>query len=606
MNRENDILTPEIRFHLIRRMERHKVIPLAGPRLLPHERKYLEFHNVSGVILFARNIESLSQITDLIGSVSEQLGSEGPVPLVMADHEGDFVAELRQIIGVPPSALAIAATGDLDLAAEVASETGTAMRKLGVNTVLAPVADCYFDPASAITGLRTFGADPERVAAFVESSIAGFRAAGVLTCAKHFPGHGSTAEDSHETLPEVRKSAAELSVADLVPFRRAIAAGTDLMMMSHVAYPMGRDDLVPASFDARLIRVMLRTELGYDGVVITDALEMAGARWYASERSGMVSGGNERSLLAGADLLLHTRPLPEHVQVEHGGESVMSINVMETIVRTLEKIVDRGRIDEKLAEAAAESEPLRNVLAILDASYSRVEKLRERASATRPAPRAAGGHGKVIALDSYPSVPTVYRTVAERAVTPWSNWERFGALEPDSTCVVVPIEWSAGESLKRQDLSGFVDVLCRHFLRWQRAPLVTGFEVDANGATRPVLQRERATVVDATRYAGGGGSLEALDVDDAVFVFSARGAPGEEFSLGLTAFAEMYRPVAVVITGWIYDDWIPEETPVIASLGASTQVAAAVAQALAGTLTPTGSLHGLLPGMLARRRPPAA
>lgn len=606
MNRENDILTPEIRFHLIRRMERHKVIPLAGPRLLPHERKYLEFHNVSGVILFARNIESLSQITDLIGSVSEQLGSEGPVPLVMADHEGDFVAELRQIIGVPPSALAIAATGDLDLAAEVASETGTAMRKLGVNTVLAPVADCYFDPASAITGLRTFGADPERVAAFVESSIAGFRAAGVLTCAKHFPGHGSTAEDSHETLPEVRKSAAELSVADLVPFRRAIAAGTDLMMMSHVAYPMGRDDLVPASFDARLIRAMLRTELGYDGVVITDALEMAGARWYASERSGMVSGGNERSLLAGADLLLHTRPLPEHVQVEHGGESVMSINVMETIVRTLEKIVDRGRIDEKLAEAAAESEPLRNVLAILDASYSRVEKLRERASATRPAPRAAGGHGKVIALDSYPSVPTVYRTVAERAVTPWSNWERFGALEPDSTCVVVPIEWSAGESLKRQDLSGFVDVLCRHFLRWQRAPLVTGFEVDASGATRPLLQRERATVVDATRYAGGGGSLEALDVDDAVFVFSARGAPDEEFSLGLTAFAEMYRPVAVVITGWIYDDWIPEETPVIASLGASTQVAAAVAQALAGTLAPTGSLHGLLPGMLARRRPPAA
>jgi hypothetical protein len=389
----------------------------------------------------------------------------------------------------------------------------------------------------------------------------------------------------------------------LVPFRHAIAAGTDLMMMSHIAYPMGREDLVPASFDARLIRAMLRTELGYDGVVITDALEMAGARWYASERSGMVSGGNERSLLAGADLLLHTRPIPEQVQVEHGGESVMSINVMETIVRTLEKIVDRGRIDEKLAEAAAESEPLRNVLAILDASYSRVEKLRERAAVARPAVRTGGG--KVIALDSYPSVPSVYRTVAERAITPWSSWERFGALEPDSTCVVVPIEWAAGESLKRQDVSGFVDVLCRYFLRWQRAPMVTGFEVDAEGAMRPVLQRERATVVDATRY-GGGSTLDALDVDDAVFIFSARGAPSEEFSLGLAAFAEMYRPVAVVLTGWIYDDWIPEETPVIASLGASTQVASAVAQALAGALTPSGSLHGLLPGTVLKRRPPAA
>jgi beta-N-acetylhexosaminidase len=143
-------------------------------RLLPHEKKYLEFHNVAGVILFSRNIESLSQIGDLIGAVSEQLGVEGPAPLIMADHEGDFVAELRQIIGAPPSALAIAATGDLDLAAEVAYETGMAMRKLGVNTVLAPVADCYFDPASAITGLRTFGADPERVAEFVEQTIAVF------------------------------------------------------------------------------------------------------------------------------------------------------------------------------------------------------------------------------------------------------------------------------------------------------------------------------------------------------------------------------------------------------------------------------------------------
>lgn len=601
VNKENDILTPEIRFHLIRRMERHKVIPLAGPRLLPHEKKYLEFHNVSGVILFSRNIESLSQITELIAAVTEELGVEGPAPLIMADHEGDFVAELRQIIGVPPAALAIAATGDLDLAAEVAFETGTAMRKLGVNTVLAPVADCYFDAASAITGLRSFGADPERVAAYVEQTIAGFRAAGVLSCTKHFPGHGSTPEDSHETLPEVRKSAEELSAADLVPFRHAIAAGTDMMMMSHIAYPMGREDLVPASFDPKVIRAMLRTELGYDGVVITDALEMAGARWYATERSGMVSGGNERSLLAGADLLLHTRPIPEQVQMEHGGESVMSINVMETIVRTLEKIVDRGRIDEKLAEAAAESEPLRNVLAILDASYARVEKLRERAAAPKPGVRSGGGRGKVIALDSYPSVPAVYRTVAEHAITPWANWEHFAALEPDSTCVVVPIEWSPGESLKRQDLAGFVDVLCRHFLRWQRAPMITGFELDSEGVMRPVLQRDRATVVDATRYSGGS-TLDALDVEDAVFVFSSRGAPSEEFALGLAAFADMYRPLAVVLTGWVVDDWIPEETPVLATLGGSTQVASATAQALAGALTPAGSLDGLLPGRAPRRR----
>ncbi len=593
MNREHDILTPEIRFHLIRKMERHKVIALAGPRLLPHERKYLEFHAVSGVILFARNIESLSQVAELIGSVCEELSREGSSPLIMADHEGDFVAELRQIIGVPPAPLAIAATSDLDLASEVAYETGTAMRKLGANVVLAPVADCYFEAPSAITGLRTFGADPERVGAFVEQTIAGFRSAGVLSCAKHFPGHGSTAEDSHETLPEVRKSAEALAAADLIPFRRAISAGVDLMMMSHVAYPMGRDDMIPASFDARIIRAMLRDQLGYDGVVITDALEMAGARWYASERSGMVTGGNERALLAGSDLLLHTRPIPEQVQVERGSEPVMSLNVMETIVRTLEKIVDRGRVDEKLAEAAAESEPLRNVLAILDASGARVMALRERAADPRTAARPAGG--KVIELNAYPSVPAVYRVVAEHAITAGSDWSRFQALGPDSAYMVVPIEWSPSETLKRQDVPGFLDVLCRHFPRWQRTPLITGFESDDEGSWRPVFQRERATVVDAARFAGGGGSPQSLEGEEIVMVLSSRGTPSEEFALGLTALAETYRPMLVVLTGWIVEDWIPEGTPVLYSLGASTQVASAVAQALGGVIAPQGSLAGLLP-----------
>ncbi len=600
MEKQHDVLTPEIRFHLIRKMERHKVIALAGPRLLPHERKYLEFHSVAGVILFARNIESLSQVNELIGSICEDLArDDGPPPLVMADHEGDFVAELRQVIGVPPAPLAVAASGDLDLAAEVAYETGIAMKKMGVNTVLAPVADCYFTRESAITGLRTFGTDPQHVAAFVEQTIAGFREAGVLCCAKHFPGHGSTAEDSHVTLPEVHKSAEELAAADLLPFRAAVRAGADMMMMSHIAYPMGREELVPASFDSRLIRTMLRGELGYDGVVITDALEMAGARWYASERSGMVSGGNERSLLAGADLLLHTRPIPEQVQVERGSEPVMSINVMETIVRTLEKIVDRERVDEKLAEAAAGNEPLQNILAILATSFGRVNALRERAADPRASGRPAPG-GKVIELNAYPSVPAVYRTAAERAVTAWMDWDRFEPLDAGSSCLVVPVEFSPGESLKRQDISGFVDVLCRHFPRWQRAPLITGFEVDGEGRLRPVLQRERATVVDAARFAGEAGMGPVSAGDAVVIVLSARGAPPEDFAMGLSALAELYEPVAVVLTGWLVDDWIPQGTPVLASLGASVQAAAAVSQVLAGTGVPEGSLDGLVPRQAGR------
>ena len=156
MNDErNTVLSPEVKFQLIRKLERHKVIGLAATELEPHEAKYLEFHRLSGVILFERNLDSLPQITDLIGEVDQRLSEEGLAPLVMADHEGDFVSELRKLIGVPPSAMAIAATGDPELARAVAYETGAAMAKLGVNVVLAPVADCYLDPASPITGLRS-------------------------------------------------------------------------------------------------------------------------------------------------------------------------------------------------------------------------------------------------------------------------------------------------------------------------------------------------------------------------------------------------------------------------------------------------------------------
>jgi hypothetical protein len=192
-------------------------------------------------------------------------------------------------------------------------------------------------------------------------------------------------------------------------------------------------------------------------------------------------------------------------------------------------------------------------------------------------------------------VPTVYRTVAERSITAGSDWARFQALAPDSTCVVLPVEWSPSETLKKQDVAGFLDVVCRHFPRWQRLPLVTDFETDTEGNLRPLFQRERATVVDAARFAGGTGAARELANEEVVMVFSSRGAPSEEFALGLSALADEYRPTVVVLTGWVVDDWVPEGTPIVISLGASTQVASAVAQVLAGALVPEGALAGLLP-----------
>jgi beta-glucosidase-like glycosyl hydrolase len=580
MDEDNGALTPELRFHLIRKMERHKVIALAGTTLLPHEGKYLEFHGVAGVVLFRRNVESLSQVSELIARVADKLGDNGAPPLVLADHEGDFVSELQRIIGVPPSALAVAATGDLELAREVARETGVAMRKLGVNVVLAPVADCFFDLASPITGLRTFGCNPERVADFVAASISGYREAGVLSCAKHFPGHGSTPEDSHDTLPEVDKSLDQLRREDLVPFRRAVEEDVDMVMISHVAYPMGEDSLTPASFDGRIINKLLREELGFDGVVITDSLEMAGARWYARGRFGG-AGGFERSLLAGVDLLLHTRPIPE--------------TVMETVIRTLEKVVDRGRIEEKLAGAAETNNTLRSLLSILDRSYGRVESLRRRFTRQPNAIKPPDRSSKVIQFDAYPSVPVVYRKVAEESIAVWGEIPAEEWLSIGQPCVVMPVQSAVGSSLKKHDLNSFVDVLCRHFPNWQRTDVVSDFIAGDDGELYPEI-REGPSVIDAARFTGRENlGFHVSGDEDLVVVFSCRGAPPEEFLNGLGRFAARFQPIAVLVLGWPVLDWIPESTPALICFGASPQVASAAARILAGEVEAKGKPQGLWP-----------
>jgi beta-glucosidase-like glycosyl hydrolase len=595
MTDDRDMLTPDVRYHLIKKMESHKVIALADTSLMPHESKYLEFHDVAGVVLFRRNVESLLQVNELIANVTEQLDAAGLPPLVMADHEGDFVSELQKIIGAPPSPMAVAATGDFSLAYEVARETGLVMKKLGVNVVLAPVADCFFDADSPITGLRTYGKDPERVAEFVANSVAGYREAGVLTCVKHFPGHGATAEDSHETLPEVSKSLEDLRRDDLVPFRRAIDEGVDMVMVSHVAYPMGGDALVPASFDHRIMKDLLRGEMGFEGAVITDSLEMAGARWYARGRFGDTAGTFERSLLAGADLLLHTRPVPEAVEVEGSPEPVMSINVMETIIHTLEKVVDRGRIDEKIEEAAETNEALKALLSKLDESKERVNLLRRKVSG-KPAPTPQlDRKSKVIQFNAYPSVPGVYRTVAEKSIAAWGETPLSDALASGQRCVVIPLECAAGPSLKKHDLDEFVEVLCRHFPGWRQTETVTDFVTGEDGEVYPEI-KEGPTVIDATRFTGA--EMMGFNIsgdEELVLVFSCRGAPPEPFVDSLSAFAARFEPAAVLVLGWPVLDWIPEESPTLLCFGGSPQVASAAARILAGELEAQGRIQGLWP-----------
>ncbi len=594
MTDDHDIVTPDVRFHLIRRMEHHKVVGLAGHELQPHERKYLEFHRVAGVILFDRNVRSVTQVVDLVGATTELLSVDDIPPLVMADHEGDVVSALRRVIGVPPSALAIAATGDVELAREVAYETGLVMRKVGVNTVLAPVADCFFRLQSPVTGLRTFGRNPLKVAEFVSATVDGFKRAGVVCCVKHFPGHGATREDSHDTLPEVLKSIEELRNEDLIPFQAAIKQGVEMVMTSHVAYPFEKDTLIPASFDRRLLHGELRDRLAFNGVTITDALEMAGASWYARSRFGDLAGGYEQALLAGSDLLLHTRPIPETVRLDAADDKVQSINVMDTIIKTLDKVVGAQRGDEVLNAAAEDSEPLRNLLALLDASAARVSSLRKNlAPKSDEGPRVGG---KVVSFDAYPSVPKIYDQVAERAIRATDKLANFDL--PDVAYLVMPVVYAQGETLGRQHVDDMANELVASLPDVSRSDTVVRFVVDDDGDLVPDVARSAPKVIDASRYVRGqGGDGFELEPDqDLVLLFSARGVPDEEFMAGLQRLADLHDPALIIVTGWPILDWIPDGVPTLVTAGASVHVARAVVRVLTGDLKPDDDLSTLLPG----------
>ena len=598
-NDEEIRLSSDIKFHLVRKIECHKIMGLTGPALLPHEAKYIEFHRPSGVILFERNIESSPQVRELIEQVHEKLSNDGLKALVMIDHEGDFVSELKKLIGVPPSSMALGATGDPSFAREVARETGRAMHRLGVNVVLAPVADCYFNPSCSVTGIRTFGRDPGRVAEFVGETICGYGDVGVLTCAKHFPGHGSTRDDSHMTLPRVKTTLSELKESDLVPFRRAVEAGVDMMMMAHVAFSFeeGGSDPVPASFDRRIIQGVLRDEFGFDGVVITDALEMEGARVHVRARYGGLAGGFERSIVAGADLLLYSAPVPERIITQKDGEPMIAVDVIQTIIDTLERVVDRSRIDRKLEEAAGQNEGVRNLLRILDASETRIHALRKRAGDI-PAPKRAKPEGNVIHLHDYSVTPGVYKTAAEKSITLLRDPSAFVPVSAGRKCVVLPVESVASESLKKQDVASFVDALCRNFSGWESFRPLVGFEDDESDSVRPVFEYPRATVIDATRYDP---RLHAAEEEFKLAkgqvllpVFSARGAPPDGFLEGLSAFIERHGVPFVIVTGWPIIEWIPESVGCLLTFGASPQVAAALSAVLSGKAEARGSLDRVL------------
>jgi beta-N-acetylhexosaminidase len=258
----------------------------------------VEKYRPGGVILFnwAGNVSNAKQVAALTTGLRKASGT----PLMIGvDQENGIVSRLSPLITELPGALAIGSTGDPRNARDSARVTGEELKALGISVDFAPVADVNINPHNPVIGPRAYGSDPQKVAAMVGAAVDGFHAAGVATVAKHFPGHGDTSVDSHTGLPVIKHSMAQWEKLDAPPFREAIKQGVDAIMTAHVVMPKLDPSGDPATLSHKILTGLLRDKLGFDGVVTTDALDMAGVRKKYGDAEVAV-----RSILAGADVLL--------------------------------------------------------------------------------------------------------------------------------------------------------------------------------------------------------------------------------------------------------------------------------------------------------------
>lgn len=260
---------------------------------------FLDDMQPGGVALFSRNIDSPEQTMALIRDVRAHDPAGVPM-FVSVDQEGGNVVRLKKHATILPSAMALGAANDPDLARRIGQSLGRDLRLLGFNMNFAPVLDVASNPNNPVIGIRSFGSSPKAVGELGAAYVQGLQSEGVLAVAKHFPGHGDTDSDSHYHLPVLDHDRTRLDEVELYPFARAFAEGLDAIMTAHIALPALTDsgDL-PATVSERVLTQLLREELGYDGLVITDGLEMQGiVQRFGSGEAAV------RAILAGADMVM--------------------------------------------------------------------------------------------------------------------------------------------------------------------------------------------------------------------------------------------------------------------------------------------------------------
>lgn len=250
-------------------------------------RKIVEDYNFGAVIYFAQNLTGTKQAYNLTMAMQEAATKDGGIPLLISvDQEGGSVYRLGSGTALPGN-MALGATGSTSYAKTAGQIIGSELSVLGINTNLSPVVDVNNNANNPVIGLRSYSDDPETVGHMASAVIEGMSEYNVIGCAKHFPGHGDTATDSHYGLPSVDKTKDDLLKCELAPYNVAIEQGIEMIMTAHILYPglekdtiiskkTGKAESLPATMSDDIITKLLKEEMGFDGVVVTDAMNMAG------------------------------------------------------------------------------------------------------------------------------------------------------------------------------------------------------------------------------------------------------------------------------------------------------------------------------------------
>lgn len=299
---------------------------------------------LAGWILFGRNVRTLDQTRALTDEIRGAYAGSA-TPIVAIDQEGGRVARLREGVEEIPSMLALASTRDEGLAKNAGQQVAFDLRRAGVNLDFAPVLDLALFAQNTVIGTRSFGDNPDKVATLAGAFADGMRLQNIVPTFKHFPGHGSTAVDSHLDLPAVDVEESLLRSRDLIPFARLLPAA-EAVMTAHIVTRAFDEDL-PATLSSRILTDVLRRELGFRGVCFTDCLQMDAIAKHFGVATGAV-----RAIVAGADCVL----------ISH------SMDLAEAAVEAIERAAESGSLSlDRLTEA-----------------YARVERLRARLAAPLP------------------------------------------------------------------------------------------------------------------------------------------------------------------------------------------------------------------------------